>query len=183
MAVDAPRAESPKEPLCFNLGCRTTRIPGFLNVDLYDGDNVDIRTDVSDLKQIAGGSVNTIYASHILEHFSHTKTVAVLKEWFRVIVPGGKLYVAVPDFDAMVQLYLKTGLTIFIRNSLYGDQGYDLAYHYTAFNFASLAAACAAAGFSDVKKIGAMPYGIKDCSTNLDTLHFKPVSLNAEVTK
>ena len=166
-------------PLRLNLGCRTTRIDGFLNVDLYEGDNVDVKSDVSKLP-FDEGSVGVIYASHILEHFSHTKTLAVLREWRRVLTPDGKLYVAVPDFDAMVKLYLKVGLSLFVRNTLYGDQGYELAYHYTAFTFATLAAACVDAGFRDVRRIGKMPYGIKDCSGNRDSLTFQPVSLNVE---
>lgn len=37
-----------------------------------------------------------LYASHVLEHFSNT--LEVLKEWLRVVKPGGYVYFAVPDF-------------------------------------------------------------------------------------
>lgn len=37
-----------------------------------------------------------LYASHVLEHFK--APVAVLKEWLRVVKPGGYVYFAVPDF-------------------------------------------------------------------------------------
>jgi SAM-dependent methyltransferase len=37
-----------------------------------------------------------LYASHVLEHFSNT--IEVLKEWLRVVKPGGYVYFAVPDF-------------------------------------------------------------------------------------
>ena len=130
------------------------------------------------LEGIKDGEATEIYASHVLEHFSHTKTVDVLKSWRRVLVPKAKAYIAVPDFDAMVKLYLEFGMNSFIRNMLYGDQGYALAYHYTGFTFPTLAAAIVEAGFSDVKRIERMPYNLNDCSTLLDTAYHRPVSLN-----
>lgn len=161
-----------------NLGGRDKPIPGFLTVDMIDG--ADIQTDIGELAGIEDGSVSEIYASHCLEHFPHPKTGSVLKNWRRVLNPGSKAYIAVPDFDAMVKLYRDFGLTSFIRNMLYGDQGYPLAFHYTCFTFATLASAITQAGFSDVKRIGPMPYGLKDCSALRDTAHFQPISLNVE---
>lgn len=169
-------------PLRLNLGGRTHKIPGFLTVDLYDGDGVDVSADVAQLP-FESNSVSEIYASHILEHFSHTRTVPVLSEWQRVLIPGGKLSVSVPDFDAMVTLYKMYGLTSFIRNMLYGDQGYALAYHYTAFNAGSLLKACHDAGFSSVKRIMEMPYGLSDCSSNVDTANQRPISVHVEAIK
>lgn len=170
-------------PLRLLLGGRTTKLDGWKNVDLYDGEGVDIRADASRLSMIRDNEVEEIYASHILEHFSHTKTVDVLKEWNRVLTIGGKVYISVPDFDAMIKLYVKCGLTEFIRNMLYGDQGYDLAYHYTAFTYPVLAKTCILAGFRDVKRLERMPYGIKDCSTNVDTLTQKSISIHIEAVK
>lgn len=165
------------------IGGRTTRIDGFLNVDLFEGEGVDIRTDASDLSMFGDGAVSEIYASHILEHFHHPKTLNVLKEWGRVLKKGSKAYISVPDFDAMVKLYVSYGMTDFIRNMLWGDQIYDLAFHYTGFTFPTLANLCVKAGFSDVKRIPEMPYGVNDCSHNIDTITRKPISVNVEATK
>src|SRR3972149_4441120 len=41
-------------------------------------------------------SVDALYASHLLEHLSFTETLNVLKEWRRVLKPGGKLTINVP---------------------------------------------------------------------------------------
>ena len=50
-------------------------------------------------------SAEAIHASHVLEHFGHRQTAAVLTEWVRVLAPGGWLQVAVPDFNAVIQHY------------------------------------------------------------------------------
>lgn len=182
--VSTPKAKAFEGPLRLMLGGRTQRIPGFLNVDLFEGENVDINADISKLPMVGDKTVLEIYASHCLEHFSHTKTIDVLKEWHRVLQPGGAAYISVPDFDAMVKLYNKfEALFPFIRNMLCGDQGYDLAYHYNLFNYANLAAYCIEAGFSDVKRIDRMPYGLNDCSTLLDTMTDKPISLSIKAIR
>lgn len=166
--------------LRLNLGGRGTHIEGFKTVDLEPGS--DIEADVSELSKIEDQSVQEIYASHILEHFSHLKTVDVLKEWRRVLKKGAKAYISVPDFDAMVKLYLMEGMNDFVRNMLYGDQIYGRAYHYTAFTFATLAYCCSLAGFSDVKRILRMPYDVKDCSKNIDNLTHRQTSVHVEAT-
>lgn len=163
-----------------NLGGRGTFIPGFKTVDLKEGS--EIQSDVSKLDMFLDGSVSEVYASHILEHFSHWRTVPVLKEWRRVLKKGAKLYVAVPDFDAVVKLYLKEGFNIFLNRLLWGDQEYDLAFHYTGFTYPFLSSLLIKAGFEDVKRIKDMPHSIKDCSRLRDTHYHSPLSLNVEAT-
>lgn len=171
-------------PLRLMLGGRDQKIEGWLNVDLHEGDNVDIRTDISDLKMFKDGSVQSLYCSHCLEHFPHPRTVSVLKEWARVLKHGGEVFISVPDFDAMVKLYNKVGVLVpFIRNMLCGDQGYDLAFHYNLFTYATLAVSCIEAGFSDVKRINTMPYGLNDCSTLVDTVTGLPISVSVKAVR
>lgn len=166
--------------LRLNLGGRDTVIKGFKTVDLKEGPTVDYVTDISDLQMFASGSVDEIYASHCLEHFPHARTLYVLEEWRRVLKVGASCFISVPDFDAAVNLYQKEGLTDFVRNLLWGDQGYDLAYHYTGFAFPSLARTLVAAKFSDVKRLKWMPHHIADCSRLVDSLYKLPISLTVE---
>lgn len=171
------------EPLRLNLGGRGTVIAGFKTVDLSEEHNVDFRADVSRLTMFKDGEVDEIYASQILEHFPHVKTMDVLKEWFRVLKRGAKITIGVPDFHRAIDLYQKYGLTDYLVNSLYGDQIYDLAFHYAPFTFARLASLLDKAGFRSVKKIGQMPYGIIDCSALVSNKDGLPLSLNVEAVK
>ncbi len=184
VAVKAHEAKTSTEPLRLMLGGRDQRLAGWTNVDLHDGANVDIRTDISDLSMFKEASVSELYCSHCLEHFPHPKTVSVLKEWRRVLKPGGHIHISVPDFDAMVKLYNKLGfLTPFVRNMLCGDQEYPLAFHYNLFTYATLAAQCVEAGFRDVKRLENMPYGLSDCSTLVNTFDKQPISLSIKAIR
>lgn len=169
--------------LRLNLGGRDKRIKGFVTVDRFAGPGTDIQTDASDLSFYDDGVVDEIYASQILEHIPHVRTEYVLEEWYRVLKPGARITIGVPDFARAVELYQKFGLVDFIVNLLYGDQGYDLAYHYRPFTFGTLAALLNRVGFQRIKKIDKMPYGIVDCSSLITNLDNKNVSLNVEAFK
>jgi len=164
-----------------NLGARTTKIPGFKNVDIKKMPGVDIVADISMLP-LRDNSVSEIYASHCLEHFSHTKTLDVLKEWNRVLEKDGIIHIAVPDFDTIVKLYKETGfMTEWIKNCLWGDQIYREAYHYVCFTYSTLLNMMSDAGFKNIKKIEDMPYGIRDCSKLI--VGGMKISLNMEASK
>lgn len=52
-------------------------------------------------------SVDLVYASHVLEYYDwdEAKNI-VLPEWKRILKPGGKLRIAVPDFYTLTTWYL-----------------------------------------------------------------------------
>ena len=175
-------------PLRLNLGgagegFADGRIPGFLTVDLREGPDTDVVADCSRLNQFDDNTVDTIYASQILEHFGVDQTVSVLKEWHRVLKKGGKLYVSVPDFDVAVKLYQRYGLTPWLKYHLWGDQKHMLNFHYTCFTFATLAKDLLDAGFDEPKRCPAWPFECKDGSQNIDSLSGQLISLNMEATK
>ena len=172
--------------LCLNLGglgegFRDGSVPGFKTVDLRPG--ADYQCDASDLSIFKDSTVSEIYASNILEHFSLNRTVDVLKEWRRVLVKGGKLWLSVPDFDACVRLYLKRGLVPWVQYLIWGDQKHELNYHYINFTWASLSHLLYQAGYSDFKRLDNLPYGVQDASVLIDTVEGKPISLNVEATR
>lgn len=82
-----------------NLGAGATVIPGFEPRDGAQGDSLYPLPD-------ADGSVEEIRASHVLEHFSHREVSAVVNHWAAKLAPGGRLRIAVPDFEAIARQYL-----------------------------------------------------------------------------
>lgn len=150
-----------------NLGCKDTRIKGFKNVDIEKRKNVDYVCNVNNLNIFKDKSVDEVYASHILEHFSWKLEVdAVLREWYRVLKDGGILWVAVPDFNKVIEAYKSFGfLSDDMQAFLYGSMETEYYAHKIMFNFEYLMAKLYKAGFKYVEKIGDMPYGCIDAST------------------
>ena len=91
-----------------NIGCDRTQISGFIGVDF----NPDVHPDVvADAKELPyeDNTVDEIYASHVLEHLTWDDGMKALKEWYRVLKPGGMLTVATPDILATYFLYKSGG--------------------------------------------------------------------------
>src|SRR5512137_183939 len=79
-----------------NLGSGHLRLPGYVNVDAY-ADEADVRADISaHLRQYANDSVAEISSHHALEHLPLGALEPTLREWFRVLAPGGELDLGMP---------------------------------------------------------------------------------------
>jgi SAM-dependent methyltransferase len=85
------------------IGPGKRRLPGFETLDLKPG--VDHQADASKLLPFDDNTFELIYASHIIEHIPWFETINTLKEWRRVLAPGGKLEIWTID-AAKVAKYL-----------------------------------------------------------------------------
>lgn len=138
--------------LKLHLGCGTKHIPGFIHVDALAAAHVDHVGPVNKLEFLEDSSVVLIYASHVLEHFGRHEYEGVIKEWFRKLKPGGKLRLAVPNFEACVQWYANRGCSIRdVLGLIVGGQKDQYDYHKMIFDSDLLTRALVAAGFSDVR--------------------------------
>jgi len=64
------------------------------------------RHDVKKGLPFADQSAEHIYSSHTFEHFNWDESLAIAKECFRVLKPGGVLRIVVPDLGLFVREYL-----------------------------------------------------------------------------
>ena len=81
-----------------HLGCGKRYLEGYIHIDINELDHIDHVTSVDDLSMFSDNSVKEIYGSHLLEYFDKFEVQSVLKEWKRVLEPGGELKLAVPNF-------------------------------------------------------------------------------------
>ena len=131
------------------LGSRDYRPEGFLTVDLDPAHAPDIVADVTDLGMIASGSVAEIRAGHILEHIPWPLAFKALAEWARVLRPGGRLCVAVPDLGALAAM-IADGRNVWVATGLLyglGRIGNPLEAHHFGYTRAMLADLLRALGF------------------------------------
>lgn len=85
--------------LKLHLACGHDYDNDYINVDLYAPEDAkcDVRFDVMKLPY-EDNTVDEIKAFHIIEHFHFFEVKEVLSEWYRVLKPGGRLYIETPDF-------------------------------------------------------------------------------------
>jgi len=72
-----------------------------INCDLYDKD-ADYKIDARDLSHLKDETVDSIYSSNLLEHFTILESRNVLQEWNRVLKKGGYLVLSVPDMKKII---------------------------------------------------------------------------------
>ncbi|HUV49876.1 MAG TPA: tetratricopeptide repeat protein [Anaerolineae bacterium] len=148
--------------------------------------SVDHVGDAKNLSRFGDEIFLEIYASHVLEHFDYVSELdAVLKEWARVLQPGGKLYISVPDMDKLANLFLmKDKLNLqerfHVMRMMFGGQTSAYDYHKVGFNREILETFLIKAGFINLRVVD--DFGIfKDTSTM--KFHGIPISLNIMAQK
>ena len=117
---------------------------GWTTVDLHT--EADIKASMDKLPMDAN-SVEEIWSSHALEHQDDQKILATLKEWERVLKPGGKMTLQVPNLDYIARYWLHGGDRSYAKQIIFGNQQHAGEYHKTGWNPAMLRADLEAAGF------------------------------------
>lgn len=87
-----------KRGLKVNLGSGYATKPGWVNVDLNKA--ADLALDLRRPMPLDDASCSIIYSEHFLEHLEYPgDTMAFLRECYRVLEPGGRFSVGVPDTE------------------------------------------------------------------------------------
>jgi|GEM_PF-246551 len=111
-----PRTEHRSKNECsgdairLNLGCGDKILPGYVNVDVVEsraGKKPDVLCDLRKLEPFADDTVDEILAVHVVEHFWRWEVLDVLREWARVLKPGGKMILECPNLISACESFLK----------------------------------------------------------------------------
>lgn len=153
-------------PVRLNLGSGDKPLAGYRNIDRKLGG------EIFPLAEYDDETVDEIRASHVLEHVSHREVEMVLREWVRVLKPGGVLRVAVPDFKWIAEHYL-AGEPVEVQGYTMGGQVDKDDFHRTIFDKEMLSGLLTGIGLVDVEQWRS---DADDCAT-------LEVSLNLQATK
>jgi predicted SAM-dependent methyltransferase len=108
-----------------NLGCGGRFRPDWINLDLA---SIGVGVLACDLRKgipFPDASFDVVYHSHVLEHFSSREGLELLKSCYRVLRPGGRIRVAVPDLERIARLYLEG-----LEKSTVGDAIWQQRYEW-----------------------------------------------------
>jgi predicted SAM-dependent methyltransferase len=147
---DDPTFDPGRFPRRLNLGCGFDRREGYLNVDFQPFHQPDLVSDVRKLDALPSAAYEEIVAQDVLEHLPRTDTLDTLREWARVLRPGGRLVLRVPDVIGLARLLANrrdlAEQEVLLQN-LFGTQAYPGDFHHFGFTELVLRHYLAAAGF------------------------------------
>jgi SAM-dependent methyltransferase len=152
-------------PLRLNLGCGDKILPGYVNVDVVEaraGMKPDVVCDLHDLAPFEDASADEILSVHVVEHFWRWEIRDVLREWLRVLKPGGRMIVECPNILSAAQGLLESPVEAAREDQagqrtmwvFYGDPKWKdpLMIHRWGYTPESLRALLAEAGLREVRQ-------------------------------
>jgi len=127
-----------------NLGSGTNPIDDWTNVDLHA--DADVKADMLDLPY-DDGSIEEIHCAHALEHLAAAEIHPALAEWLRVLQPGGKLTVSVPNMDFIAAVWLHGGDRAYAHQLVFGNQLHEGEFHKSGWRPGDMKVDLEGAGF------------------------------------
>ncbi len=144
--------------LKLNLGCGIYYKPGYVNIDKFELSVADQQADLFFLPY-PDDSVDEIEASHIIEHFDIIHLPYLLTEWWRVLKPGGKLFLEVPNlWRSVINLGLRReSKKIQTVRFLFGV---DMPgnFHKAGYTYPLLKKNVINTGFSEIKRLHSLSF-------------------------
>jgi predicted SAM-dependent methyltransferase len=176
------RALAARKHLQVHLGCGNALLEGWINLDCYPPTprpGVQILTlDMRRRLPFADASVAALFSEHFLEHLPfETVRSRLLPEVRRILQPGGRVRIAVPNGEYFISQYIacrdgrpeplfeqnRQGKTpMMMLNEI--AHGYG---HYFLYDFQTLARVLGETGFTDIRRSEATRTD-SDCFRGLD---------------
>lgn len=161
-------------PIKLDIGAGGIHIEGFTPIDIREGAD-GFPLDYPD------ASVDEIRASHVLEHFPHTITADILRDWYRALKPGGFIRIAVPNMTWIADMIVKR-LPVNGNGLIYGQQDYPENLHMSGFTFESLREAMVDVGFERLRKWESEAADCASQEYSLNLAGYKPTTEDQKLT-
>jgi SAM-dependent methyltransferase len=139
--------------LKLNIGCGPNKIEGYVNIDSVASVEPDLVHDVmKETLPYADSTVNEILFFHCIEHVRKCYHEVMLKEFMRVLEPGGVIYISYPDFESCAKNWIinKNGMRKFWEATIFGRQLHEGDYHVCAMSHEYLADVLMLCGFTNI---------------------------------
>lgn len=128
-AGDALRTWLERGDLRLNVGGGPKNLEGFVNIDFvrYAGVQRQLVANILDLGFVPAGAIAQVHSNHVIEHLTEEQMMAQLREYHRILRPGGLLTLRCPNalgvaYGFWFEPILETDRDEFIRLGFPADE-------------------------------------------------------------
>jgi len=141
-----------------NLGCGKKLLDGYINVDAIerDGCKPEVIADVTNLDSVFSDNyADEILSVHVIEHVYYWQAEEMLRDWVRILKPGGLMIIECPNLLESCKMLVNAGQEASLPDKrgqqtmwpLYGDPNHKDPYMmhkwgYTPYSLAHLMQQC-----------------------------------------
>jgi predicted SAM-dependent methyltransferase len=182
--LPSARDDVPEHGIRLHIGGREKR-DGWKIFDTIPGPDVDFVGRLTDLSAVPDESCAEVYASHVFEHLGYDHELPVaLTHVHRVLKPGGRFCISVPDLLTLCRLFVHPALDSDARwnimRMMFGGRTSEQDVHQAGLTFDFLHTFLQEAGFRDIRRV--REFGLFDDTSSL-CFGGVPISLNVEARK
>lgn len=97
-----------REKIMLNIGCGTDYKEGWINIDNNSDSNIeklDLNWDLRNPLPFEDSTVDFVFNEHFIEHLTVEESQKSIKDFMRVLKPGGVMRIATPDLEDIFELY------------------------------------------------------------------------------
>lgn len=146
-------------PIRLHLGCGERSIKGSINIDFRKTSATDYVCDIEKLP-FKYKTIELIESYHVIEHLPHRRVPDILKKWYDLLKPGGKLVLELPDFDVAVKEYLN-GNDARIYN-IFGYQRFPGDTHLFGYNYKRIKVILNSIGYLNIRSAEPQDYHVSE---------------------
>jgi predicted SAM-dependent methyltransferase len=129
-----------------DIGCGRSPKAGYIGVDIVADTHPDIVAPMWEIP-VSDNTVDEIFSTHALEHVSKNQVIPTLREWLRLLRPGGKARIEVPDLAWCCRNWLDHRSNDWHMDTIFGNQEHEGEFHKTGFTYEIMRGYLGHAGF------------------------------------
>ncbi len=144
-----------------HLGSGEINLQGWINIDANQNTHIHMIDKNFKLNNLKDETISEFYLCHVLEHFSFTESLELIKKIRQKLKKNGLIRISVPDFQKLSSIYSLNSNLDQIKFALMGGQKDNYDYHKSIYDHPSLTKILEDCEFGEISDWNYEDFGVK----------------------